>query len=206
MRVLVLSPYPDLITNTIKIVGDEPIIGSADLELDNWPDADWIISFGYRKIIPQSRIEKMHRRIINIHPSALPYNRGASPNFWSWFDDTPKGISIHYVDKGIDTGELIAMKVIMEDAFRTPMTLTSTYEDLQVLASGMFKRWWPSIRDDKLPPWKERYHPYKSQYGSLHKNGDKDIFFSRLSAGYGTSVNEVKKLGLIYRMGIRDQT
>jgi methionyl-tRNA formyltransferase len=90
-------------------------------------EPEFIISFGYRYIIPEQVIKAFPNKIINVHISALPWNRGADPNFWSFYDDTPKGVTIHYVDKGIDTGPIIAQELIV---FDDDMTLRQTYEIL----------------------------------------------------------------------------
>ena len=45
--------------------------------------------------------------------SFLPYNRGSHPNFWSFIDDTPKGITIHEIDEGADTGNIVFQKKIL---------------------------------------------------------------------------------------------
>jgi len=36
----------------------------------------------------------------------------ADPNVWSFIEKTPKGVSIHYLDAGIDTGDIIAQKLV----------------------------------------------------------------------------------------------
>jgi methionyl-tRNA formyltransferase len=73
---------------------------------------DWIISYGYSHIIKQDVIDSAKNSIINLHISYLPYNRGADPNFWSWLENTPKGVTIHQIDKGIDTGDIFIQKEI----------------------------------------------------------------------------------------------
>ena len=74
-------------------------------------DKDIIISFGYRKII-NKRLIKKNKPIINLHISYLPYNRGSHPNFWSFIDKTPSGVTIHEIGEGIDTGKIIYQKKI----------------------------------------------------------------------------------------------
>lgn len=73
---------------------------------------DFILSFGYRKIIKNNIIKKLYRPIINLHISYLPFNRGSHPNYWSFVDNTQSGVSIHEIDKGIDTGKIIFQKKI----------------------------------------------------------------------------------------------
>ena len=49
--------------------------------------SDFILSFGFRKIISENFIKKLKKPIFNIHLSYLPFNRGAHPNFWSFIDN-----------------------------------------------------------------------------------------------------------------------
>ena len=88
---------------------------------------DFIISFGYRKIISKGLIERLDRPIINLHISYLPYNRGAYSNFWSFINNTPKGVTIHEIDNGIDTGKIIYRKKI-NFTIDKETTFRSTYK------------------------------------------------------------------------------
>ena len=84
-------------------------------------DFDLAISFGYRHIISNKLLENCGTPIINLHISLLPWNRGYHPNFWSFFDNTPSGVTIHFINKGIDTGDIIYQREIIfnddEDTF-----------------------------------------------------------------------------------------
>ena len=73
-------------------------------------DNDLIVSFGYRHILRSDFINKCGCPIANLHISYLPFNRGAHPNFWSFYDDTPSGVSIYLIDEGIDTGPILFQK------------------------------------------------------------------------------------------------
>ena len=81
-----------------------------DLEVKDVIGMDFIVSFGYRKIINYSILSQFKKPIINLHMSYLPFNRGSHPNFWSFIDNTPKGVTIHEVSKGIDDGNIIFQK------------------------------------------------------------------------------------------------
>lgn len=83
-----------------------------DLSLKNAIKADLIISFGYKKIIKKKILRFVKRPIINLHISFLPYNRGSHPNYWSFINNTPKGITIHEIDNEIDKGKIIIRKKI----------------------------------------------------------------------------------------------
>lgn len=73
---------------------------------------DLIISFGYRKIIKKKIIKNLSNPIINLHMSYLPYNRGANPNYWSFINNTPKGVTIHEVNHVLDGGKIIFQKKV----------------------------------------------------------------------------------------------
>ena len=88
------------------------VFGNKNINKKIIEESDLIISFGYRKIIKNKYLKLLKRPIINLHISYLPYNRGAHPNFWSFVDNTPKGVTIHEIDEKIDMGFIIFRKKI----------------------------------------------------------------------------------------------
>ena len=99
-----------------------------------------IISFGYKHIINQNIIDNLKYPIINLHISFLPYNRGAHPNFWSFAENTPSGITIHEIDRNIDTGKIIYQKQIDFELLKNKQTLTfsKTYNVLKDEIENLF--------------------------------------------------------------------
>ena len=71
---------------------------------------DLVVSYGLKELIPSRIIEVFSP--INLHISFLPYNRGYYPNFWSFAENSPTGISIHLVDSGIDTGNILFQEAV----------------------------------------------------------------------------------------------
>jgi len=117
---------------------------------------DFIISFGYRYIIPYSIVRRYYRKAINVHISYLPWNRGASPNLWSFVDDTPKGVTIHYIDKGIDTGDILLQK---EFTFDDKLTLRQTHKALVREGWHLLFSNFDSLLRGEIPAKKQpRYH------------------------------------------------
>lgn len=76
---------------------------------------DKIISYTYRHIIKKDIIDFMPSSILNLHISYLPWNRGANPNFWSFVDNTPKGVTIHEINEKLDQGRILFQKQILFD-------------------------------------------------------------------------------------------
>ena len=105
---------------------------STKIDLKTLRKFDSIISFGYRHVINKKIIKNLKIPIINLHISYLPYNRGAHPNFWSFVENTPSGVSIHKMDDGIDTGRIINQKIVDFELFknRNRLTFANTYKKL----------------------------------------------------------------------------
>lgn len=124
---------------------------------------DWIISYGYRHIINQQIINASKNPIINLHISFLPFNRGAHPNYWSFKENTPKGVSIHFIDAGIDTGPILIQK---KCTFTNSDTLSTSYLKLKDEIEKLFYASFDKIITQKIVA--------KSQtsQGTFHKKND----------------------------------
>ena len=73
---------------------------------------DFVVSYGYRHILKQNVIDGFGCPILNLHIAYLPYNRGAHPNFWAFYDNTPTGVTIHLIDGGVDTGPIVKQRFV----------------------------------------------------------------------------------------------
>jgi len=185
MRVLLLTPIPHQLADTIEAAGDQYSVSMEEPAL--WPDGiDFIVSFGYRYIIPPEVIDYYRGRLINIHISLLPWNRGADPNFWSWFDQTPKGVSIHAIDAGIDTGDVLVQSQINPGSDHT---LRSSYSTMISFASYLFAERWPKLRQFDWNPIRI------PSGGSYHRASDRDRWMAKLPLGWDTPVRDVEELG-----------
>jgi methionyl-tRNA formyltransferase len=80
--------------------------------------------------------------VVNLHPSLLPYNRGQYPNVWSIVEGTPAGVTLHYMDEGIDTGDVIAQREVAVAPTDTGATL---YQRLEEQGLELFRETWPMI-------------------------------------------------------------
>jgi methionyl-tRNA formyltransferase len=89
-----------------KLVSDNVVRKVLDIE------PDIILSIYYRKIFPQTLINIPKLGCINIHPSKLPNYRGPVPTAWAIENGEEEfGITIHYMDCSIDTGDILVQKV-----------------------------------------------------------------------------------------------
>ncbi|WP_432748547.1 formyltransferase family protein [Pectinatus frisingensis] len=106
---------------------------------------DIIISYNYKYIIDKNIITYMKNNIVNLHISYLPWNKGSNPNFWSFIDDTPKGVSIHLIDDTLDTGVILFQKKVFFNEKNE--TLRTSYEKLHLEIKALFKKNWEKIKN-----------------------------------------------------------
>ena len=92
-------------------------------------EPDLIVLAGYLVVIPPEMIKKYKNRIINIHPSLIPSFCGVGYYGLHVHEAVLEkgvkvtGATVHYVDEGMDTGEIIAQKPVMVEEGDTPEIL-----------------------------------------------------------------------------------
>ncbi len=70
---------------------------------------DFLILAGFMRILSPEFVREYKGKIINIHPADTRLHRGLGAYEWAWNNRLEKTyITIHYVDEGVDTGEIIA--------------------------------------------------------------------------------------------------
>lgn len=75
--------------------------------------ADLIICNSYSMMIRKDLLESVNYNAINIHWALLPKNRGPNPIQWSIIRGEAKtGVTIHYIDHDIDSGDIIAQEEV----------------------------------------------------------------------------------------------
>ncbi|MFD3447594.1 phosphoribosylglycinamide formyltransferase [Microbacteriaceae bacterium 4G12] len=76
-------------------------------------NVDWIILAGYMRLIGTTLLTSYKGRIVNIHPSLLPSFPGKDAIGQAFAAGVKiTGITIHYVDEGMDTGPIIAQEAV----------------------------------------------------------------------------------------------
>ena len=76
-------------------------------------EVEWIFLAGYMRLIGETLLSQYEGRIVNIHPSLLPDFPGKDAIGQAYRAGVSKtGVTIHYVDEGMDTGPIIAQEEI----------------------------------------------------------------------------------------------
>ncbi|MBM7580419.1 phosphoribosylglycinamide formyltransferase [Jeotgalibacillus terrae] len=89
---------------------------TAILEMLHQKEVEWLVLAGYMRLIGSVLLQAYPRRIVNVHPSLLPAFPGKDA-LGQAIDSGMKvtGVTIHYVDEGMDTGP-----VIVQEPFKIP--------------------------------------------------------------------------------------
>ena len=135
---------------------------------------DLIITFNYRHVLKKNILKYLKRPAINLHISFLPFNRGCHPNFWSFVENTPKGVTIHEIDKGLDTGPIIFQKKIPFDYNKKKND--NFFKTNQILLSEIKKLFFARINEIL----NQNYISKKQKKtGTFHYRNDLPIFMKK---------------------------
>ncbi len=94
-----------------------PVIERSDLNSEEFRgmikayEPDLLVSVASPVIFKEELIDLPKRDCINVHSAPLPNYRGMMPNFWQLYHgETEVGITVHRIDAGIDTGDILLQK------------------------------------------------------------------------------------------------
>lgn len=128
-------------------------------------DADICISCFWAYLLKNKFFSIFPKGCINFHPGCLPYNRGASPELWPFIEGTPAGVSLHYIDEGVDTGDIVAQRKV---PIRSVDTGLSLYNRTLMEIADLFQEVWPSIRAGTIEPQKQ-----DNSKATFHRHSDR---------------------------------
>lgn len=172
-------------TKLIDEVSDLGIeIVHSDQEVRFLKDFDLVVSFGYRHIIPSAVIDSTECTLVNLHISMLPWNRGAHPVFWTFFDNTPAGVTIHEIESGLDTGPIVAQREVTVEPETS--TFKGVHSQMVKEVEGLFMEVFHSLL---MGTYQTRPQLGK---GSYHKAADLPIEFSGWDSIIRDEVNRLK--------------
>lgn len=93
---------------------------------------DLVLLAGFMRMLSPKIVDHFTNRIINIHPSILPKYPGVSAIKQAYdAKETETGVTIHYVDKGLDSGQIILQEKIKIDKSDTLESLTNAIHKLE---------------------------------------------------------------------------
>jgi len=134
---------------------------------------DLIISASFPKIFCKDILQIPLLGCINTHPSLLPKGRGLAPEFWPIINgDKEAGLTVHFLDEGVDSGDIIIQGTVEVSSIDTGFTLG---EKLGELALELFKKWFPLVKEGNVPRIKQNnegatYCNWRKTYAQINWN------------------------------------
>ena len=164
-----------------KIILWQKALNPASFE-DEFADVYFLVSYNYKYILPKTIVDIFPGRAFNLHISLLPWNRGASPNLWSFINNTPKGVTIHLIDEGLDTGDILyQMQLFFDEELET---FESSYKKLHESVQELFCANWQCMKRGAINPIKQ---------GSVHTKQETAGFVSKHAISWKERIIDVKR-------------
>ena len=158
---------------------------------------DIFVSMSFNQILRTKFINFTPLKTINCHAGKLPFYRGRNILNWVLINDEKEfGITVHYIDEGIDTGDIILQQVYPisdEDDYNT--ILNRAYIECSIVLHKALIL----IYEGNVKPIKqENIHPI-GHYCIQRKNGDEKIDWNNKSREIFNFVRSICKPGPIAR-------
>lgn len=131
---------------------------------------DLLLSVQYDRILKAPLLAIPRHGAFNLHFGPLPRLRGCFPTKWAILENEPAGVTFHYIDPGIDSGDVVDQIIVPLNPDETDETL---YHRLQEAGYQLFRRQlaWMKALDmpPRLPqdPAKASYHPKQLPFGGV---------------------------------------
>lgn len=111
---------------------------------------DMIVVAAFGQLLPKAILELPRLGCINVHASLLPKYRGAAPIQWAILDgEEETGVTIMYMNEGLDTGDILLQRSIPIDREETGGSL---HDKLAVLGADALMEAIPQLVEGTLPP------------------------------------------------------
>ncbi|HEX6808106.1 MAG TPA: formyltransferase family protein [Gemmatimonadaceae bacterium] len=149
----------------IPIVRYTSLDNSADVAALRALDADLFVTAGFG-IVRRAMLALPRLGTLNVHMGLLPPMRGMNVAEWSAFTGVPVGCTVHVVDPGVDTGDIIMFREVDATGATDIQALRDRVDDAQVVALGDVVRW--VLEHGALPPACAQAPEDGRQYFAMH--------------------------------------
>lgn len=179
--------------SSIPVELSENINSDEFLNRVNNYDVDLFVSMSFNQIFRTRAINYPPLKTINCHAGKLPYYRGRNILNWALINDEREfGITVHYVDEGIDTGDIILQKtypITDEDDYST--LLNKAYTGCAEVLYQAIKK----IQDGTVTPIKQNTIDSVGMYCGMRQPGDEIINWNSTSREIFNFVRAICKPG-----------
>ena len=126
--------------NITQIKLSEPINNKSSLKLIKSFNPDLLVSILGNQIFKKDLISLAPKGCINLHTALLPKYRGLMPTFWVLKNNEEyTGVSVFFVDEGIDSGPIILQKKIeIKDMSQSELIKATKHLGMELIAESIY--------------------------------------------------------------------
>ena len=182
---IIFSPVKQFgIDNEIEVIQPKKVKDEKIIKKIKEINPDLIVVVAYGKILPKEIIDIPKYGIINVHSSLLPKYRGASPIHSAILNgDTESGVSIMYIEEGLDSGDVILQEScdILEND-----TLGTLHDKLKDLGAIVLEKALKLIEEGKVEAIKQDeslatfVKPITKEQTKIDWNNTKEVIFNQI--------------------------
>ena len=182
---IIFSPVKQFgIDNEIEVIQPKKVKDEKIIKKIKEINPDLIVVVAYGKILPKEIIDIPKYGIINVHSSLLPKYRGASPIHSAILNgDTESGVSIMYIEEGLDSGDVILQEScdILESD-----TLGTLHDKLKDLGAIGLEKALKLIEAGKVEATKQDeslatfVKPITKEQAKIDWNNTKEVIFNQI--------------------------
>ena len=182
---IIFSPVKQFgIDNEIEVIQPKKVKDEKIIKKIKEINPDLIVVVAYGKILPKEIIDIPKYGIINVHSSLLPKYRGASPIHSAILNgDTESGVSIMYIEEGLDSGDVILQEScdILESD-----TLGTLHDKLKDLGAIGLEKALKLIEEEKVEAIKQDeslatfVKPITKEQTKIDWNNTKEVIFNQI--------------------------
>ncbi|MBH1942476.1 methionyl-tRNA formyltransferase [Mobilitalea sibirica] len=181
----------------IDYLKHENINSSEFLEKVREYQCDLFVSMSFNQIFKYDIINTPRLKTINCHAGKLPFYRGRNILNWALINDEKEfGITVHFIDEGIDTGDIILQRTFEirdEDDYSTLLN-TAYIKCAQILYDGI-----KLVQNNTFQPIKqESIHPI-GFYCGMRQPGDEILSWNQTSREIFNFIRAICKPGPMAR-------
>jgi len=138
-------------------------------------------------LISEEYIRTAHFMMINTHPSLLPFHKGSLPVFWSTLLGSALGVTLHKIEPGLDSGDIISQQPILYDE-------GMTFKEVHATARATIVEHINSLLSKVRRGEPVNTHPQVPSISSHHLLKDGNALLSKLPLKWDTTIRDARHI------------
>lgn len=150
-KIMTPSPVKEVaVAHHIPVFQPEKLSHSQELEWLLQQDIDLLVTAAYGQFLPEALLHHPTYRCVNVHASLLPKYRGGAPIQYALMNgDEKTGVTIMYMAKKMDAGDIISQRALPIEESDNVATL---FEKLSVLGTALLSDTLPALFNGTITP------------------------------------------------------